>query len=478
MKKLLNIAITLCMLAAGAGLLLLAGPAFINMLSGAKPLEKGEELSQAEGRYISYEAAYPVASCVEEYYSGDPDRVRTEGYVVYDEERQAFIYVVVEERSSGEFRALMRKMSLTAQMRDEKMVLAMAPIYVEGSLEPMEKSDVERAASCLQESDVVGIYADYANDDSNAEIYDAYFGDKYGKVLEAMCMKLESGGQSMDWYYLERGAVNGMAKHEIWISVLAAVLSLLIFVYRVIHAISKGKKPVYGAASGTGNAVQRLLDAQRGWVEKWCEFSLNRARRLAYLSAAGGAVILTAIGIAVGQDLQGILAFHFPLGLLLGETAAVLLWVSQKKQSKPDKIIERLEKNIEREMPTSAERESFAEDITNADQSWVFQEKTKDTMLYGIVGEHYWVLFSGIGQVTVVDSRRLKKIKTEVISGSVRVNKVRTYYKSYAAGFYYENASPKKGSDKAFGFNTEDAIGFFMVLVRKRLGDSIEITAE
>lgn len=160
---------------------------------------------------------------MEEYYSDAPDRVRTEGYVVYDEERQAFIYVVVEERSFGEFRSLMRKMSLTAEMRNEKMVPAMAPILVEGSLEPMEKSDVERAVSCLQESDVVEIYADYAHDDSNAEIYDAYFGDKYRKVLEAMCMKLESGGQGMDWYYLERGAVNGMAKHEIRISVLAEI---------------------------------------------------------------------------------------------------------------------------------------------------------------------------------------------------------------------------------------------------------------
>ncbi len=400
------------MLAAGVGLLLLSGSPFLNMLSGAKPLETGEEFSQAEGRYISYEAAYPVASCVEEYYSGDPDRVRTKGYVVYDEERQAFIYVVIEERNSGEFNALMRKMGLVAEMRDEKN---MAPILVEGSLEPMGESDVERVCTYLQDSDVVEIYADYAHDDSSAEIYDAYFGDKYGKVLETMCMKLENGGQSMEWYYLERGAVNGMAKYEIWISVMAAVLSLLIFVYRVIHAFSKGKKPSSGSASGTESAIQKLLDAQRGWVEKWCDFSLNHARRLAYLSVAGGTVILTVIGVAVGQDLQGVLAFHLPLGLLLGEISAVLLWTSQKNQSKPDKIMGRLEKNIEKELPSPAERECFAEDILNTGQDWVFQEKGKDTMLYGIVGSRYWVLFSGAGLVTVVDSQRLKKIKTEVI---------------------------------------------------------------
>ena len=101
MKKLLNILITLCLIASVVGCWMIAGDSFRKVLDGAEVLAEGESFAQAEGKYISYEAAYPVGSYIEEYYSGDPDRVRTIGYAVYDEDRQAFLYIVVSDRECG-----------------------------------------------------------------------------------------------------------------------------------------------------------------------------------------------------------------------------------------------------------------------------------------------------------------------------------------------------------------------------------------
>ena len=83
MKKIRNIVTMVCALAAAAALWMQAGSAFMKLQAGAEPLDSETEFGQVRGEYISYEAAYPVGVCVEEYYSGDPDRVRTYGYVVY-----------------------------------------------------------------------------------------------------------------------------------------------------------------------------------------------------------------------------------------------------------------------------------------------------------------------------------------------------------------------------------------------------------
>ena len=98
-------------------------------------------------------------------------------------------------------------------------------------------------------------------------------------------------------------------------------------------------------------------------------------------------------------------------------------------------------------------------------------------MLQGVVGSRYWVALSWNGQATVIDSERLDKIETATISGQVRSGKVRVSYVSYVARFYYRNATPKKTFDKALSFNWEDSLGLFMVLVRKRVGDNVKITA-
>ena len=101
MKKLLDIVVTLCALAAGIVLLVLCGGPFLKLQTGARALGASDTLAEAEGEYVTYEAAYPVASCEAEYYSGDPDRVKKMGYVVYDEARQAFVYIVIDEQDDA-----------------------------------------------------------------------------------------------------------------------------------------------------------------------------------------------------------------------------------------------------------------------------------------------------------------------------------------------------------------------------------------
>ena len=164
----------------------------------------------------------------------------------------------------------------------------------------------------------------------------------------------------------------------------------------------------------------------------------------------------------------------------MGEGFALLLWAAQSGQSKPGKILKRIEKNIGKELPSAAEQEAFAKDLLEAGKEWEFTEELKgsDPSLYGAVGSRYWAVFAEFGGVTIVDAARLARIETEKVSGSVSVNKVRTYYQSYHIRFFYQSAEAKKHFDKAVSFNLEETAGHFMALIRKRVGDSIPVTAK
>lgn len=475
MKRVLDIVVTLCALVMAAVLWMSAGTQFMKMLTG--PSELGEQdFAQAEGEYLLYEAAYPVGSYVEEYYSGDPDRVRRTGYVVYDEERQAFVYIVAGDNHEGELKSLMWNLHLAVELRKNK---DMTPALVKGTLELMEQEEIEHVQTALQESEIVDLYRSFAGTQGDEAYYEAYFGDEYGRVMADMCQRLEQGWQQADWYVIEHGRVGGLAVYELWISALAAALNLLIFLFRLVKLFTGGKvkKSSQAIEPEAAGKAGKLLEAQRGWVEEWCEFILNQVRRMAYLTAAGGAVILVVIGVLVKTPIEGILALHLPLGLLLGEGAAAFLWLAQKGQSKPDKIIKKLKKSLERELPDQVERESFAQDILDAGKEWEFREKSKEAMHHGIVGSSYIVVFSWNGAVTAVDARRLARIETETVEGQIRSGKVRIHYVSYELRFYYRNISPKKSCDKALSFQAQGTQGRFVALVRKRFGDSIEITS-
>ena len=472
MKRLLNIVITLCLLASAIGFWMVAGDSFRKLQAGPEALGEGESFEPAAGKYISYEAAYPVASHVEEYYSGDPERVRTTGYVVYDEERQAFLYIIVSDREDARLDNLMWNLHLATEMRAEK---DMTPYTAQGTLELMDGEMQERVFSALEESEVIGLYRDIQGD----EVYrETYCGDAYGQVMEEMCGVLERSPRQADWYYMKVGTVNGLEMADIWICILAAGFSVVLAVIRVIGLFTGGRKTAGASASpGTGK-IGEFYAAQREWVAQWCEYSLSRGRRLAYLSVLGSIVILTAIGLLVKVPTERILSFYLPLGLLLGEIIGLMFWFGQKSQSKPEKILKKFAKGIGKKFPSAAEQEAFAEDILQAGKEWTFREKKKDSMFQGVVGSLYWICLNWNGFVTIVDAQQVEKIETATISGQVRSGRVRMHYVSYEASFYYRKATPQKQCDEIFTFQNRDTMDRFMSLVRKRDNGNIKITGE
>lgn len=469
MKRGLNILITLCMLVCGIFFGVISGPQLVKLLAGSRPLEAGERFSQAEGSYIAYEAAYPVAEFVEKYYSGDPDREETMGYVVYDAERQAFICILVPYGSADDFRSLMRGLTLAAEMRAGR---DMGPVIVEGSLEPMDDTVKQQTMAALINSEVVEMYVGILQD---ADDNSAYLGDQYGDVLEAMCRTMEYGLQLEKWYYIESGSINGTSRLEIWICVSAAGFSLLIFVFRLIMAFSGGREQALEPVPDSGSHVKTLIKAQRGWVEEWCKYSINRNNRFSYLTVVVSMAALAAVGFFAGSTLQGILVCHLPMGLLMGETVAVLSWFSQRKRNNPKKILERLEMSIQKQLPSTQAQEDFAQNLLDTGDEWVFQDNGKDVMLHGGVGEGYWAVFSSLGEVTIIHPRQLKRIAAETVSGQVRVGRVRTHYLYYTAEFFY-HTEPKKSCDELLQFCSHSSRDELIFLIRKRMGDGIEIT--
>ncbi|MDE6128800.1 MAG: hypothetical protein K2G16_06375, partial [Lachnospiraceae bacterium] len=454
MKKVLDIVAMLCALAAGIGLLVLCGSPFLKLQAGARTLGPSDALAEAEGEYVTYEAAYPVASCEAEYYSGDPDRVEKMGYVVYDEARQAFVYIIINERDDARLSNLMHYLEMNVEQRESR---DMTPFVADGSLKLMDSAAARQVQKALDNGKVANLYLSYSND---GDFTDRYFGDQYGEAMKGMCALLNEGQQS-EWYYIEEGSIDGLSKGQIWLCMLTALFSLLIFVCSLISLLKEKKKDSF--VSGRTGFMGELLDAIGKRMAQQCEQRLKRTKLTAFLTAAGVTLGLVVIGFAAGLTFPGVLVFHFPLGLLLGEMFAVVLWKAQSGQSKPHKIVKKIEKQIKQSLPQSAEQEAFAEDILSADNEWDFTEEVgSEPMIYGTVGSRYWVRFTEFGLVTIVDSARLAKIETEKTSGSIRVNKVRTYYHSYDIKFFYQSAEVKQRFDVAFTFNLEETAGLFM----------------
>lgn len=472
MNKLLHIVITLGAAVIAVVLWLLAGTPFMKMQAGPEVLKPEEHFGDAKGAYISYEAAYPVASWVEEYYSGDEDRVSTNGYVVYDADREAFVCVLVPERSDLEFDSLLRGMELAAEIRANK---DMTPITVIGSLELASQERADQAQKILEESKIIEQYSDFQDSDAYMKAY--FENDEYGRVLANMCEDVLNGQRQSEWYILEQGSIHNLRMGDIKICIVTALLNLLIFLFCLI-GLFRGSKQ-YGAelSVGSGSPFDRFLAEQRVCAEKWCTYNLKRGYRLATLCLVIPVALF--IGMAIFAKTQDrMMTFSVPIGLLIGEILALIMWWSQKSQSKPNKLLKRLEKSLAKEFSSDTARNEFIEEYVNTQQQWAFGEKTSNGMLWGKVGERYCSVFLWTGRVTVIDMARLKEVETETRSGSVQSGKVKVNYVNYVAQFYYQEDQPRRKCDKTVYFDIEDSIGFFITLIRKRVGDRVRITSK
>lgn len=468
MKKLLNIVVVLCTAACAAGFWMVGGSQFLQLQAGPESLGPEETFEQAEGKYLSYEAACPVGSYVEEYYSGDPDRVRRTGYVVYDSVRRAFVYVVVSERNDGRLENLIWNLNLAVEMREGK---DMSPYTAEGTLRKMDVEAAEHAAAALEESEIIDFYRSTEGEDAYRE---SYFSDEYGQVIADMCDGLEGNPGQADWYCIEDGVVDGLEKGDIWVCVLAAGVSLLIAVVSLISVFTGGKKKKAALPAASGSRMEGFFLWEKPWAEEWCEYNLRRGYRLACLSVVISIAVFVGIGVYLKMPVTKMTAFYVPLGVLFGEVVAAMFWYGQKGQSNVAKILKKHAKSIAKVLPSAEEQEAFAEDILNTGKEWEFRERTREGMLWGTVGSRYWVALHWNGRVMLVDSEKLGKIETETVAGTVRSGKVRVSYQSHAVRFYYKSASPKKACDQWIGFDSKENQRQLVALARKRVGENVE----
>lgn len=468
MKKILDIVAALCALGAAVLFAVMAGPQFLKLQGGAEELgQRG--FGEAEGKYVSYQAAYPVASQVEEYYSGDPDRARESGYVIYDDVRREFLYVVISKNDDRDLDSLMGKLDAVSEMREGR---DMSPVSVKGTLSAVDEADAKQIARLLEES---GIVDRYGGIEGQEEYFEKYYGDEYGKIMTRMSQELAQNGGQADWYVLENKKIDGLPIYEIWIAILAAGVSFVIFIGKVIILIRGDKKKAGKTLPESAALWERFIEAQREWVADWCAYNRNKAGRQIYLTVAGSVAVLVVIGFLAKATPQQIMNLHVPCGVLFGEGIALLFWLTMGSRIKPDKLLKSIEKTLNKEL-SSGDRERFAEDILEAGQEWVFQEWRKDSLIRGILGSRYWVFFLGGAMATVVDSDRIGELKTEDVTERVRNGKARLHFQYYVVRFIDRDAAAKKNCSRELSFQTQDGRGDFMILARRRKGDEIKIS--
>lgn len=451
MKKVVDILATVCMLVAAVGFFLLGGGRFLKMMSGAEPLGDGISFAEAKGKYVTYEAAYPVGSYEEEYYSGDSSRVSKLGYVLYDEARQTFLYVTVAQQDSGSLQTLLRKLDGHSPETVAKYNMEIKPVTIEGSLVPMEDASmIAHAQRALRDRDT--------DNEELAAVWDRIAADQ------------------KDWYMIEYGAVGGMETMDIWLCMLAAVLSLLIFIVRLIGLLAGGKKQEELSES-FGNRYEQFFAMQRARIREWCEYMRYRNSRSIYLCVVCTTVILAAIGFLAGYSAGEVMVRHVPLGLFFGEIVSGLTWFAVKGKADWKKMMKKIRKNLEKTFPTAGQQDEFAQDYLDACREWGYEGKGKDSMTFGALGNRYWTLISGFGNVTVIEAGRVNRVSTYVDSERVAYGKYRGRVISYVAKFFMKDNGGMV-YETNYLFPTEAAMDDFAQLLKRRVDGRIEVAEE
>ncbi len=419
----------------------IAGKRIYSLVGGPSAAD-GQSFEQTEGEYIAYDVAYPVASFVEEYYSGDPDRARKIAYLTFDEERQAVLKVVVSDSKKSRFDHLMRAVNRTPELKEswgDRQANEERPIVVKGSLLPIVDSD-----------DIREMEAALAGPDSASS-----------KEIHAAAMA------QAEWYMIEDNSIEGISVANLWICAVAIGINILIFLISLLLMISKKDS---AGENSYSSEVDRFFARQKSWLDPWCAQGRLRRMQSIVVSLLVCVAALVGIGIMVDYPLSYVLTCHLPMGVCMGE-AAVGFSLLMGFAFNPDKIIGNYRKALERTLPSPEERERMARELLATESQWSVLEKGKNRFTYGLAGENYWLIFSESGRLAVVDSRRIEKIQSEEVSGQVWSGKVRMNYVHYDIQVAYRNFPGEKRNNVCFSFNAESAAGHFMSLIRQRLGE-------
>lgn len=443
MKKKSQLSVVVLTLAVILFLGIAAGGRIKNLLAKAVPLADDMTFEQAKGTYITYDVTHPVVSYPEEYYSGDPDRIRRMAYIIYDEGRQAFLKIVVSEQNTGSFDRLLRAANMSDEVKEswgEQLDSQLKPVSVTGSITP------------------VG--------DGMDTLFDALMGPDFQGTEE---LRMAAAAQSV-WYVLEDGYIQSLPAWHLWVCIVVIGINLLFLLIALISLLRRGVNEDF-LSKDHGTYTTQFLKRQLSWLEPWCKKGLAKRTRTAFLVMLVVAAALTGVGFYVGCSSLEVLTCHLPLGLGIGELYGIPLLLGVGLAFNPYKILKNISKSFEKLYPVQSDREAIAQNLMEADDSWVIREQGKEESLCAALGERYWIVLSGVGSVTVVDGSRVGKMYSETVSGQVRTGKVRYNYTSYVIYIFYQGDEDKKHANVQFAFNSEGASGHFMALARKRLGD-------
>lgn len=446
MKKKSQLSVVILTLAVILFLGIAAGGRIKDLLAGAVPLADDMTFEQARDTYITYDVTHPVVSYPEEYYSGDPGRIRRMAYIIYDEGRQAFLKIVVSEQNTGSFDRLLRAANMSDEVKEswgEQLDSQLKPVSITGSIISIEDADaMDAVLDALMSPDFQGTEA----------------------------LRTAALAQSVWWYVLEDGYIQSLPTWHLWVCIVVIGINVLFLLIALISLLRKGVNEDF-LSKDHGTYTTQFFKRQLSWLEPWCKKGLAKRTRTAFLVMLAVTAALTGVGFYVGYSSIEVLTCHLPLGLGIGELYGLPLLLGVGLAFNPYKILKNISKSFEKLYPVQSDRETIAQDLMEADDSWVIREQGKEESLCAVLGGRYWVVLSGAGSVTVVDGSRVGKMYSETVSGQVRTGKVRYNYTSYVIYIFYQGDEEKKHANVQFAFNSEGASGHFMALARKRLGD-------
>ncbi|MCI8865698.1 MAG: hypothetical protein HFG60_10515 [Lachnospiraceae bacterium] len=422
---------------------IMAGRQFFAFISGPEPTAGHIDLGELEGEYVSYYVTHPVASFVEEYYSGDAGRASKMAYVTYDEERQVFLKVVVPDRKKGNLEHLMKAVNRSEELKaswGDKQASEERPIEVTGTLAPLGDEAIQEAMDAL------------AGPDSQST------GEMDSLASAQLC-----------WYVIEDKNIGGFLPFNLWMSMVTAGLNVLIFLLCLLSLIRKNEAPA--TPRNPGSPLEAFWKQQTDRVEPWCGMMRAKRGKMALQFLLGSMAVLTILGFVIRYPVAYVLTVHLPMGIFVGELAGALLWLGAKVSFSPDKIIKNLQTDLKKQVPVPESQEALARELVDTNAGWAFMEKGNEGFKIAMVGERHWVVLFNTGKIAVVDSQMVEKIHSEVESGQIRSGKVRINYTYYIIQIHCLAPAGQKGKDVRLSFETEDGAGNLVNLIQKRLGD-------
>lgn len=257
------------------------------------------------------------------------------------------------------------------------------------------------------------------------------------------------------------------------------ILSLILFVGRVILTVRDGKVPPQGKKTvvAYSGRLGEFMEDQRDRLIEWNEKYNNRHEKWIYggfLFAALAALYRWYTQSSNTEDLFGMMA----MGVFWGEVIALAIWIILSWFSTPESALKRTGSRLQKACSETGAEEALVGDLLETSSEWKFLEESNEGICWGIVGSRFWYCNDEYGNVAVVDSARVAKIVTAITStGHGRgLGRVEIYH--YLVQFYYDKEKHQNRYDKVFSFRTQEGREELLRLLRTRTEDRIPIESK